>query len=85
MGGGMTDLVFRIGFETPEGTGLVAWETFTTLDAAMQRACRYLDDSAAKDIWIEDSAYTNVADLAAINAYRAARVAVPPGPEPASP
>jgi hypothetical protein len=81
----MTDLIFRIGFETPDGTGLVASETFTTLDAAMQRACRYLDDSAAKDIWIEDSDYTNVADLATINAYRAARVAPPPNPEPPAP
>jgi len=73
----MTEPVFRIGFVTPDGTGLVSSDAFATLDGAMQRACRYLDDRAAKDIWIEDGGHNNVADLASINVYRAARAAAP--------
>jgi hypothetical protein len=73
----MTDRPFRIGFVTPDGNGLVASETFTTLDDALQRACRYLDESAATDIWIEDGDYNNVADLGKINQYRGARIVQP--------
>ena len=75
----MTDHPFRIGFVTPDGSGLVAAETFPTLDAAMQRACKYLDDSAATDIWIEDGDNINVADHAKITRYRGDREA-PPSP-----
>ena len=69
---------FRIGFMTPDGRGLVASEIFSTLDAAMLRACRYLDDAAATEIWIEDGAHQTVADFTQITAYRAGRPASPP-------
>lgn len=69
----MTLNPFRIGYTTPAGEGLVAIETFPTLEAALQRACRYLDDAAATEIWIEDGAHRNVADFAAITSYRTAR------------
>jgi hypothetical protein len=78
----MTPNPFRIGFMTPDGLGLVAFETFETLESAMQRACKYLDDSAATEIWIEDGDNHNVADFATINAYRAARPPMPPAPTP---
>ena len=69
----MTPNGFRIGYMTPAGFGLVAIETFPTLESAMQRACTYLDDAVAAEIWIEDAAHQNVADFAAITAYRAVR------------
>jgi hypothetical protein len=69
----MTLHPFRIGYMTPAGDGLVAIETFPTLESALQRACTYLDDAAATEIWIEDGEHRNVADFTAITAYRDAR------------
>jgi hypothetical protein len=74
----MTIHPFRIGFMTPDGRGLVASETFQTFEAAIQRACKYLDDAAASEIWIEDGAHQTAADFAQIAAYRAARETTPP-------